>query len=369
MAKLDIGDDWEDYTSNPDLIQMGHNLNFLLDLNPGVKQAMIDSIEAEEFRNYPPPMGYNRLREFVINDMECPGAKAMMCQGGTDAIYQVLSVTVRPGDEVIVSDPGWPHIPVILDWLGAKAVEVPIYSENCAYKLLPDLVRDHLSERTRMIAFVDPLNPLGSAYGEDEVEALCEIAEERGLYVFQDATYRDFSAVGNCPAVRCYDRAVTTMSLSKGFAFAGLRLGAVVAQPELFAALEEQHVSRFGVNQTVQRGAIAGYESKSKWLPGLLEANRRNQALVETCVEALDGLHVLVSPSNGNFLAVDVTNSGCGPEAIVDALLDENIVIRSGAYTTTRYKDRFIRITTTVPTAQIERFCEVFPRVVKKLAK
>ena len=367
MAKLDIGDTWEEFVSNPDIIHMGHNCNYLLAYDPRIKQAMIDCIEAEEYRNYAPPMGYNDLRNHVRTDLDCPNADVMMCQGGTDAIYQALSVLVRPGDEVIVSDPGWPHINVVVGWLGGKIVEVPIYGENNGYKLVPDLVRDSITEKTRMIAFVDPLNPLGSAYDEEEVTGLCNLAAERGLYILHDTTYRDFAVTEHYPAVRYYDRAVVTASISKSFAFAGLRLGAVLAQRELFDQLAERHVSRFGINLAVQRGAIAAYDTKQDWMPGLLEANRKNQAIVKRCVEGFEGMKIIVEPSNGNFLAVDVTNSGCNPEDIVDGVFDSNIIIRSGAYTSTRYNDRFIRITTTVPTEHVERFCDVFSGVIKDL--
>ena len=62
-----------------------------------------------------------------------------------------------------------------------------------------------------------------------------------------------------------------------------------MAQRELFDQLAERHVSRFGINLAVQRGAIAAYDTKQDWMPGLLEANRKNQAIVKRCVEGFEG--------------------------------------------------------------------------------
>ncbi|NIR30603.1 MAG: aminotransferase class I/II-fold pyridoxal phosphate-dependent enzyme, partial [Gammaproteobacteria bacterium] len=67
------------------------------------------------------------------------------------------------------------------------------------YKLVAEAVREYVSDRTRVIAIIDPLNPLGSAYTEDEIEALCTLAEERGIHVVHDCTYRDFAGGRHCP--------------------------------------------------------------------------------------------------------------------------------------------------------------------------
>lgn len=363
MGNLDIGANWEELVTDPNLVHMGHNCNYLLEYDPRIKEAMIHAIADEAYRNYAPPFGYERLRELVATDLGCPGCEVVIGQGGTDAIYQTLASVLRPGDEVICSDPGWPHIPLVCSWLGATPVFVPIYNESVAYKLLPELIGERIGPRTRVIAIVDPLNPLGSCYSQDEIKAICRLAEERGIYILHDTTYRDFADGENYPAVRYYGRAITTMSLSKNAAFAGLRLGAALAQPKLFAEVTRRHVSRFGTNIVAQRGAIAALETKSSWLPLLLQANRRNQSLIKECVAGLHGVHLVVDPSHANFVAVDVSGHRKNPEEIVDQALAEGFVIRSGAYTSRAYKDKFIRVTTTVPTAHVARFSRALEKI------
>jgi histidinol-phosphate/aromatic aminotransferase/cobyric acid decarboxylase-like protein len=80
----------------------------------------------------------------------------------------------------------------------------------------------------------------------------------------------------------------------------------------------------------------------------------------------MDGLTAIVYPSLGNFLAADVTNSGFEAEAVVRRTLEAGFVIRSGAYTSTKFGERFIRVTTTVPTDHIQRFCNAFPSVLTR---
>lgn len=206
-----------------------------------------------------------------------------------------------------------------------------------------------------------------TSYTKEEISALCNVCAGRGIYLLHDCTYRDFAHGRHYSAVRYYDRAVMTVSLSKSCGFAGLRFGAAIARPALFEEMVEKHISRLGVNCLVQRGAIAAYASKQRWLPRILETNREHQAMIKACVDGIKGLKPVAYPSFGNFLAVDVTGTGRTAEQIVRSTLDKGIVIRSGQYTSPRFGESFVRVTTTVPTRHVTLFCEVFPQAVARV--
>jgi aspartate/methionine/tyrosine aminotransferase len=235
--------------------------------------------------------------------------------------------------------------------------------------LQPDLVRSYLTDRTKLISIIDPLNPLGSAYSEDEIRALCELAASRGIWLLHDATYRDFSRDGHTSAVRYYDRAIMNISLSKICGFAGLRIGASVAHPKVIAQILDYQVGRLGGNWVAQRGAIAAYATKKKWCSRLVETDRRNQNAIQVAIDRIDGLSTVVRPSSGNFLAVDVEGAGYDSEQLVRALLDLGFVIRSGAYTSPRFGNKFVRITTSIPTTEVDQFCAALPKANDKLKR
>ena len=50
-----------------------------------------------------------------------------------------------------------------------------------------------MDENTKVILLIDPLNPLGSSYTEDEIKEFAQIAMENDIYLIHDVTYRDFS--------------------------------------------------------------------------------------------------------------------------------------------------------------------------------
>ncbi|MGH7715285.1 MAG: pyridoxal phosphate-dependent aminotransferase [Vulcanimicrobiaceae bacterium] len=368
MAFLNVaGKSYEDLASRKDLMQMGHNCN-LLPIHPSIHQAMISAIERDEYRIYTPPYGFEELIELISADMAIPGAKVLVTQGATEAIFQALSVLIEPGDEIVLSDPGWPHIGNIARGLGAKLVPVPVYSDLANYKLLPSLLAEHMTPQTKVIAIVDPFNPLGASYSKSEIEQICAIAKKYGAYVLHDATYRDF-ATEHYSALRCYEKAVIDISLSKSCGFAGLRVGAVVTTPELLARIQDRQVARLGGNWLAQKGAIAAYKTKSEWLPKVVAAVEANKTRIAKAVGTVSGLRCLTNPSSGNFLAIDVTGLGCTSEDLVESLLRENIVVRSGNYTSERFGDAFIRVTSSVPAEYTERFAAVLPAAAERVRK
>lgn len=369
MEFLNVGGrNWEELALAKDLVHMGHNCN-QLDVHDSIHAAMIGAIEADDYRNYTPPYGFSELRELIKADVGVPDVDVIVTQGATEAIYQAMASILEPGDETIVSDPGWPHIGNFARVLKSKVVEVPVYSSNIGYKLQADFLRSYITDKTKLISIIDPLNPLGSAYSEAEIRALCDLAAERGIWLLHDATYRDFSRMGHFPAVRYYERAVMNISLSKICGFAGLRIGASVARPKVMSQIENFQVGRLGGNWVAQKGAIAAYVSKNEWCSRLVEINRRNQDAIQAAIDQIPSLKTIVQPSGGNFLAVDVSGTGADAEQVVRSLLSAGFVVRSGDYTSPRFGAQFVRITTSIPENDVERFCAALPQSIDRLRK
>jgi len=359
------GKRWEDLAQSRSVVHMGHNCN-QLELHPSIHEAMEAAIAADEYRNYTPPYGFEELQQLIKADVGVDGVDVMVTQGATEAIFQAMSTIVQPGDQVIVSDPGWPHIATFARQLGAEVLEIPVYSRE-AKKLTAEIIKPFMTTRTKLVALIDPLNPLGTSNTESEVLALCRLVEEHDAYLLHDATYRDFASKGHFPAIRYSERAVMNISLSKICGFAGMRVGATLAAPRLLRRIYERQISRLGGNWIAQRGAIAAYKSKHIWAPAVLRTNAQNQRALNACIEGIDGLRVLAYPSSGNFLSIDVTGTGRDSETVVKAVLDSGFIIRSGGYTSPRFGHQFVRVTTTIPPKDVDAFCTALPATMAAL--
>lgn len=366
MSRLDERNRYFDRLINtPDLIWLGQNTNHF-PTHPAVRQAMLDCIESEEYHAYAPPAGLEQLRELILEDIGLPGASVFVTDGAIEGLYHACRTLCRPGDQFVTADPGWRWPIAFSKASGAEVVEVPIYGSDCGYRLQADRLAAVVGERTRLIYLVDPNNPLGTCYGEDEIAAIADVARGVGAYLIHDCTYRHF-AEHHTLAARFYpERTITTYSFSKWLGLAGLRVGAIIAEPTVIEELASAPPNNLGSNILSQRAAIAGLRVKAEWLPEVRRRQRANQERVRDAALRIDGLAVPVYPSNGNFMIVDVSAAGLAPLALCEALRERKVMIRHAGYHSDRFAQRFVKISTSVPEEWIETFCELLPDAVER---
>jgi len=345
---------FEALLQRPGLAWMGQNTTHL-EPPPEVTEALLDSTRRREFQLYAPPLGFTELRELIVADLGLADSTAMVTDGAVGGLYH-LCTALAPGlSRLITTDPGWPWPGRFVELEGVPVTAVGVYSAETGYKLTAAAL-EGVIEPGALIYLIDPLNPLGSSYGRDELEAIVDVARAHGAIIVHDCTYRHF-ADGHTLVAGLYPEAtLTTYSFSKWLGLAGLRLGAVVGRPELLGRLTATPSNPLGANIQAQRAAIAGLRVKDPWLQRLRQVNRRNQQLVTEAVARSSVGHVLVDPSQGNFLAVDISGQGLSADQICADLLERDVFIRSGTYQSSAFGERFVKVSTSVPAEWAERF-------------
>src|SRR3954466_11222774 len=146
-------------------------------------------------------------------------------EGAQAGLALALMATVAPGDEVILGDPGYFHLPAAVIAAGGRPVPVAL---GPGFRLDPDAVAAAVTARTRAICLVDPVNPYGTAAPADEVAALARIAERAGALLVDDVTHGPLAidpASEMHPAVTVSETAVATFSASHCYGMAGARIG------------------------------------------------------------------------------------------------------------------------------------------------
>ena len=69
------------------------------------------------------------------------------------------------------------------------------------------------------------------------------------------------------------------------------------------------------------------------------------------------------------MMVIDISKHNATPQDVQDKLLYENdIFVRAGNYVSTRFGENFIRVSYSIPTAEVEKFAEVFPKVMEELS-
>ena len=94
-----------------------------------------------------------------------------------------------------------------------------------------------------------------------------------------------------------------------------------------------------------------------------------NQSLIKAAVDKIDGVELPIYPSAASMMVIDISKHNANPQEVQDKLLYENnIFVRAGNYVSTRFGDNFIRVSFSIPTSEVKKFAEVFPRVMEELS-
>ncbi|HUA06733.1 MAG TPA: pyridoxal phosphate-dependent aminotransferase [Solirubrobacteraceae bacterium] len=263
------------------------------------------------------------------------GFEVVGTEGTQAAVALALMATVDPGDEVIVSDPGYFHIPSAVLAAGGVPVAVTI-GPDTGYRLDPADVARAITTRTRAICIVDPLNPYGTVQTREELVALAELADRHGLLLVHDVTHAPIgldpdAAFASLPALELTDRAVAAMSVSHCYGMAGARIGFLGGPPgfvrgclQLKAAL-----TRLNTNLISQHGALAALNDES-YLAGAARTVAGNLAHLQRTLESAPGVRLVVRPERGLACAIDVSGTGASAQELMVALFACRVAVYPG---------------------------------------
>lgn len=351
--------------NTPGLRWLGQNTNHAA-AHPAVLEAMIACVQDEEFHVYAPPSGFEDLRAGIVADFGLEGQVALVSDGAVASLYHVCHTLLGAGAELVTTDPTWNWPMAFARSLGAAVKQIPIYGPEHGYRLDPARLREAIGPKTRIVYIVDPSNPLGSTCSAEEIREIVEIVREAGAYLVHDCTYRHFAHDHHLAAKLDPERVLTVYSFSKWLGLAGLRVGAIIAHPDLAEKLAAAPPNNLGSSILAQRAAMAGLKIKAEWFPAVLAEQRTNQALIKEAADRIPGLDMPVYPSSGNFIILECDKLGVRPEALVATYAEHKIMIRQGGYHTQTFGDRFIKVSTSVPRGWIEEFVELLPSALER---
>ena len=361
-----MSNDFDYAHNNKNVIWMSQNTNHL-PTHGAVQKAICKSADEREYTKYPLASGLPELRDLILSDLNLPDQDLHITNGGTEALYCLMRHIQPKGSEMITSDPSYFVVHKFAKLGGAKCTDTPIYNGNYRFEI--EDIKEAINSNSKSIFLIDPINPLGSTYPKEEKKAICDVAEDHDLWLIDDITYRDFAPNHTLAADLLPEKTITAYSVSKNCGLAGMRVGSLVGPKEFISNIRGTMVSDLGINVVGQRASIAALETKSEWLPGLVKTALKNQAIIKSAVDKIDGVELPVYPSAASMMVIDISRHNANPQEVQDKLLYENnIFVRAGNYVSTRFGENFIRVSFSIPTPEVEKFAEVFPTVMEELS-
>ena len=201
--------------------------------------------------SYTANLGLPKLRrsisEYVGRTFEVdynPDDEVLVTVGVSEALDLAVRAFCNPGDEVIYHEPCYVSYRPLIELAYAVPVVVETSAEN-NFRVTAAMLREKITDRTKLVILNFPNNPTGGSLTETEVREIAELAVEKDLLVVCDEIYseltydRDHIPLVSQPGMR--DRVVFLHGFSKAFAMTGWRIGYACAVPELIEAMMKIH--------------------------------------------------------------------------------------------------------------------------------
>jgi histidinol-phosphate aminotransferase len=286
------------------------------DASAAIKRETLRRMEGREWSRYPdfvPVSLHEKLAAFAgwTPDGVVAG------NGSNELIQATLMVTMGEGRRVLITEPTFALYRQVTTVLGGEVLSVPL-DATLSFDVAA-LLQTVERERPEVVIICSPNNPTGCRLELAELETLLDAAP--GLFVVDEA-YFEFSGLSVARLLERHRNLAVFRTFSKAMALAGLRVGYLLAAPELVREISKAvlpyNLNRF--SQTAAEVAIELYETELAPLVARVVAER---ARLFAALGRISGLAPV--PSHANFMVV---RSEIEPRRVFASLLERDILVR-----------------------------------------
>ncbi|MGD8484547.1 MAG: alanine transaminase, partial [Thioalkalispiraceae bacterium] len=237
-----------------------------------IVDKLVEVAQRGDTHRYSVSRGIPRLRRAICNwykhkfDVELdPETEAIVTIGSKEGLAHLAMAIVGPGDAVLVPNPAYPIHPYGFIIAGADIRHVPLVPGIDFFEEMEKAIKDSWP-KPKMLVLNFPGNPTAQCVELDFFEKVVEMAREHEIWVVHDIAYADIAFDGyKAPSIMqvpgAKDVAVEFYSLSKSYNMPGWRVGFMVGNPTLVAALARmKSYLDYGMFTPIQVAAIAALE-------------------------------------------------------------------------------------------------------------
>lgn len=264
--------------------------------------------------------------------------EVIVTTGAKTAIFLAIASYISPGDEVIIPEPSYPAYGEVVRFLGGVPRYVPLTFKGSSggFELDLEKLQAMVTKRTRMIVINNPHNPTGYVFPPKTLEAIYQIARERGLLILSDEIYdnfvygeTEFRSLTSFPGWKDYVLYVN--GASKTFSMTGWRIGFLVVRRDIARRITKLAVNIYSCAPSFAQEAAAD-ALKGDWEPvrKMVDLFRRRR---DTIYEELSRIKEMeVWKPHGAFyifprISRILSKSGMSVEDFVNYLIEKYQVV------------------------------------------
>ncbi len=295
--------------------------NYLrLDLNenPGglpeefVKQTLSD-VKSQLVAQYPETLHFTEvLARYLGTDIQ----HLCLVNGSAEGIRYIIQAFTSVNGKIVGVVPSYFMFQVYSEMYGRNFVKVP-YNEDLTMSVGNIIAQ--LKDDVQLLILLNPNNPMGNVYTDDEFKAIMQVCREKQITVLVDEAYYYFYPKTFIQYALNERHVFVTRTFSKLFSMAGCRLGYVVGHPD-----DIKYVQKFCTPHNTNAFAML-FAEKILTTPGMVESLvRKFQEGRNYLVNELDFHGYRHKGEAGNFLFIEPKTSA---QAIVDRMKNEKKIL------------------------------------------
>ncbi|MEJ2196026.1 MAG: aminotransferase class I/II-fold pyridoxal phosphate-dependent enzyme [Ignavibacteriaceae bacterium] len=296
----------------------------------------------KNYNGYAPSSGIKEAVESIELEAERKGIKNVhdifVTTGASEAIDVCLTALVNDGENVLTPSPGYPLYTAIASKL--SMMENPYYlDEHNGW--LPDIgdIKSKINDKTKAIIIINPNNPTGSLYTEDNLKQIIELALDNDLVIFADEIYDKLLFDGkeqiSIAALNRDVSCITFGGLSKNYMVPGFRIGwgIVSGRKELLAdyieAINKILRARLSANHPEQYGIKPSLEGDQSHLTEAIEKLTKRRDMTVNMLNDISGISC-VKPEGAFYAFPRLHMEQSDNHFVTELIKDTGVVVVPG---------------------------------------
>lgn len=303
---------------------------------PGeVRTAIDEALAATATNRYPDPMA-NALRDQIASWHGVHRENVCVGNGGDELLFNLFLAFGGPGKCLVDCPPTFTVYDIYAKMVGTSVKKC--WRDEDSYDVDMGALM-MMAPKADLVIVTSPNNPTGNMIATEDVARLCEACP--GIVLIDEA-YAEFADEGtSCEKLLAtHDNLVVLHTFSKAYCLAGVRVGYVLAAPDVIDVLAAVR-QPYTVDVFAQATALAVGSMRGSFM-GTIDQIRSERERLAGRLAAIEGVRVW--PSQGNFLLVRMPYAG-----IVRRRLCEQYSILVRDFSSTMGLEDCLRITVGTP--------------------
>jgi len=297
-----------------------------------IREAGKKAIDAG-YTHYGPAAGFPEIRKAIAEyvartrGIRVGPEQVVVTPGAKPIMFFSIFACVEPGDEVIYPNPGFPIYESVINFVGARAVPLPLREEK-EFRLDVGELRRLITPKTRMLIINTPQNPTGGILTKDDLREIAALAVQHNLIVLADEIYSRIiydgfhhTSIAEFPGMA--ERTILLDGFSKTYAMTGWRLGYGVMPEELAKIVAQLQINSNSCTASFTQ--IAGIEALTgpqQDVEAMVEEFRRRRDVIVDGLNRIPGFHCH-KPLGAFYVFPNITRTGKASRFLAEYLMNE----------------------------------------------